>query len=244
VSFPAPVALTVARPLRRRRRPYGGPVTTLTLAGGPPLRVTPAHPILTHAGWRRADILVPGVHVVATDLPGVDADAAYEADREVYGEHRVPGERGSKESCIVCLDPAAWPPGRPHAGDEGADPGVDPATVQYVLDGLCTTAEFGVVTWAQACDRIPGLAEIYPTGPVVRHDGIGEDVRRRLGTALAALPAPPLDRAALGQRLLGIPAPLHLVEVTGVEVGPTTALVHDVATAAGCLAMDGVVVGA
>jgi hypothetical protein len=253
VSLAAPVQLTAVHPLLRWRRHYTGQLVTLALAGRPGLRLTPGHPVLTHIGWRRADALVPGAHVVAAppDRTATDADLAYERDRDLTGpgftlpvdnaDFRGDGDRFSVT--VLCLDETrGWPPPRPYTGNEGARPRVWPADVAAVLDALCTPAEFGEASWANACARVPGLAQAYPAGPVPRHDGISAQLRHRLGAALAALPPAPLDRGDLGDRLLGLSVPLGLVEVTDVALAPTVAVVHDVTDAHGAITAAGVVV--
>lgn len=243
--------MTAHHPLLRWRRDYGGPVVTVALAKRPPLRITPGHPVLTHAGWRRAGMLIPGVHVVVADTPDTDADGAYEDAKSSLGDYRLPtdavdfrGDGDRHDSHVVCLDDSAWPPPRPWTGNEGTRPAVDPAVVTKVLDALCTPAEFVVATWTEACARVPGLSDAYPNGPVLRHGPLSADARRRLGSALAALPEMPLDRAALGGPLLGVPASLRLVEITAVDIGASMGTVHDVTTAGGCMVANGVVVAA
>lgn len=250
MSLAAPVALTTVRPLIRWRRHYTGQLITLSFGDRPPLRLTPGHPVLTHLGWRRAALLVPGVHVVATDPGGWDADVAYQeagGAREVRlpvlgADFRGDGDRF--DTGVLCLDVRAWPPARPYTGGENTAPNVDPAAVTAVCDALCTAAEFGEASWSAACARVPGLSEAYPAGPIPRHDGISAQLRHRLGAALDALPAPPLDRDDLGLRLLGVRTPLRLVEVKDVLMAPTVAVVHDVSDAHGAVTAEGVVVGA
>lgn len=250
MSLADPVLLAAADPLLRWRRHYTGQLVTLTRGDDRvPLRITPGHPVLTHLGWRRADAVVPGTRVVATDPLGYDADLAFTHTARAAGAYELPvvgadfrgdGDRFSVTVTGVDID-RAWPPPRPYAGDEGTAP-FRSRPVTGVLDALCTPAEFSVATWNEACARVPGLAQAYPDGQPAPSDGITPERRRRLGAALTALPPAPLDRVDLGARLLGLRVPLRLVEITAVALEPTVAVVHDVTDLWGAVLAGGVVV--
>ncbi len=251
VSLADPVLIAAADPLLRWRRHYTGHLVTLTRADDhAPLRLTPGHPVLTHLGWRRADAVVPGTRVVATEPAGRHAEESFALTSAFSGSYRLPvanadfrgdGDRFSVAVTGFDLD-RAWPPSRPYTGDEGTAP-FRSRPVERILDALCTPAEFSVATWNEACAKVPGLAAAYPDGQPAPRDGITPERRAALGPALTALPPAPLDRVDLGARLLGLQVPLRLVEITQVALEPTVALVHDVTDGWGAVLAGGVVVG-
>lgn len=253
MSLADPVLIASADPLLRWRRHYTGQLVTLTRGDDrTPLRLTPGHPVLTHLGWRRADAIVAGVHVVATDPAGSDAATAFDDTARYAGAYELPvdnadfhGDGDRFPVTVTSLDlERAWPPPRPWTGDHGPAPfRARPGLLGPVLDALCTPAEFSVATWNEACAKVPGLAQAYPGGPPPPRDGITAEGRARLGPALTALPPTPLDRDALGARLLGQRVPLRLVEITGTALEPTVTVVHDVTDGWGAVLAAGIVVG-
>lgn len=227
-----------------------GPLVELR-AGDSTLRVTPNHPVLTHAGWVPARTVPVGAYVVA-----YDGDPAPTVGEE---HDRLAAERGSLTVAVSGRDfrgdgdrfPAdvfgerEMPLQRPLCGDEGVPPPVPVGQLWAVLGALSTAAAFGCATWVQACVKVPDLGRVWPHGePSRRSIGVDPIRASRLGTALGELPQPPVDPSELAQALLGLPGPLRLVRVEAISKEHAGAYVHDLLVAGGCyVAGGGVVVG-
>lgn len=232
------------------KRWYQGPDVAIAARGLPAVRLTPNHPVLTHRGWLPARTVthqdwVLGYHPAPTLPIGVWHEVAAEAGApyrlDVFGRDF----RGDSDyySVETVLDGPGAVLGSPLVGEEGALPDVDDALVRGALAVLSSAHAFGRATWPAACEVVPGLEQMWPGGePSPRSAGIPERVARRLGGAVAELPAPPVDHTAICRALLGLPGEVRLVPLDGVDTGQANAYVHDLIDAAGCYVAGGVVV--
>lgn len=249
MSLHGSAPVVASGPLVWFKRWCQGPLVELRV-GDSRLRVTPNHPVLTHAGWVPARTVPVGAYVVAYDgapVPTVgerhDRLAAERGSLTVPVSGRDFRGDGDRFSADVVLEREV-PLQRPLCGDEGVPPGVPSGRLWAVLGALSTAPAFGCATWVQACVKVPDLARVWPGGePSRRAAGVDPTRAVRLGPALAELPQPPVDPGELASTLLGLPGTLWLVRVEAVSKEHAGAYVHDLLVAGGCYTAGAVVVG-